>query len=1624
MKIVRILLFAIVILSLTALAGDAQIGFPFGKKKQPFFPPFGVVEPEIVSKHKLELNKGDRIVFMGDTFAERAGMFGYIETLLQARFPELKLTFRNLGYSGDTPASLVADLKGTAEYNHGSNRALNFGTMPKHLTDVKADVIFLCVGMNDSFSGDNGLAEFRKSLEKLVVAYRGEKFNGKTPPRIVLVGPIAHEHVGGDFPNPKEHNKQLEKYTQQMRTFAESNKLPFVDLYTPTHALMSDAQTSARLTINGIHLNELGYWAVSHFLMDQLGFTLPRWSVNIAAGSQNISEKTLSSPPPPIDGKMPSRLMRYLPYVTLGDVTLPKGEMVLVIDKEVCLRTDSQALEMGPFLRNSPMQNAAEKLRLAIVAQNQEWFYKWRAVNGEYIYGRRAAPFGIKNFPGEMAQLEKNVAQLDAKIHKLNASSSKHVVALQSAKSAQKLSDIKRYTETVKVPSVEEVYGQRQGFINGQFVETAADPNEALKHFKLQEGYEINLFASERDFPLHCPLAMAWDAKGRLWVTTMPSYLQYLPGIPPNDKILILEDTKGTGKADKCTVFADRLYLPTGLEFGEGGVYVGAQPNLLFLKDTNGDDVADVRETILHGFGTGDSHHAIHCFVRSPEGALLFNEGIFHRSNVETPTGLLRQRDAGIYRFEPRSHKLETYVSYNFANPWGQVFDRWGFNFIADASGGANYNALPMTGRVEYPRQPPNMKVFTSVVRPTCGCELVSSRHFPPEAQGNLLVNNNIGFQGIKQHKIIEEGSGFKSQEVEPLLFSTDRNFRPVDIKFGPDGALYVVDWYNPLIGHMQYSIRDPGRNHFHGRIWRITAKNRPLVTPAKIAGEPIAKLLDLLKSPEDRTRYRVRAELRERDRFEVRAALEKWIAKEKDNDPDHEHHLLEAMWVYQGIGLMDEELLARLLHAKDFRARAAATRALRHLLPSPLAEEGVGSIPPERALKYLEGQINDEHPRVRLEAVVALSFFKSTRAAEIALQAVEHPTDYYLDYGLKETIATLEPIWKTALMSGKPLQVKASGAAYLLASVPMPELVRMIRTEPVYIALLTREGVAAEHRIDALEGLAKLNKSDYLSELVAAIARVDGMQHRMDGKPEADHRAHAIGDLGSLLASVEQKQLSAQRGQIEKLAFGARLAVSRQTAFAAVIAADQGFEKAWASATKSPQALRDLVDAVPHVRDAKLRADAYPRLMELMKHADDDLRRAAMQAMPSIANKHGETFTVLARLVREGKDRDAGVRAIQQIPRRAWPEPELKPLAQSLLDHVSKLDVKARTQPAALDALQVGEAIAVILNDKRLQEQFSKLGVAAIFMRTVPHNMVYDVAEFTVEAGRPVVVVLENNDIMPHNLIIGAPGSLKEIGMLAEKMASDPDAFKKGFVPATKKVLHATRMLQPRESDRIQFDAPKEPGDYVFVCTFPGHWPVMNGIMRVVPSLSAVSPADRVKYLDAKKWTLPELASDLDKLDAGRNFARGKELFSVRSCNQCHKIGSEGGAIGPDLNDIPKKLASGKFSKTDLLREIIDPSAVIDKKYQIVAFELNTGQTVQGVILYEDGNVIRVAKNQVEPQVEIKRGIVADRTPLPKLSLMPSGLLDRLPREDVLDLLAYVAAGGDASHSAFRRKE
>lgn len=852
----------------------------------------------------LKLQPNDKIVILGNTFAERMQHFNNWETLLHSRFPKEQLVVRNLGYSADT---ITWRLRSQDFQDHGHT-----------LIDHQPNVILACFGFNESFAGPKGLEAFEKDLAKFLADLKELKYptqcfsrgqfnpviqdktgEVKHTPTIVLISPIANENLEsrGILAGTK-NNPNIELYTAAMAKVAQAAGVKFVDLYHPTLKLFADPATD--YTINGCHLNEKGDAAVAAILDEAL----------------------------------------------FGTANTPSGDRAAAIRKEV-----------------------AEK--------NKQFYYDYRSVNGFYIYGGRKNPFGVVNFPAEFAKLRAMVDVRDQRIWK----------AAQGETLPEQIDDSK----TGEFTPIESNFKNEVRILS---------PEESAKLFTVADGFEVNLYASEVEFPdLQNPVAFNFDTKGRLWVATNYTYPHYLPGEPPNDKILIFTDTDGDGKADEQKVFADNLYLPIGLEIADKGVYVSQQPNLVHLKDTDGDDRADASEIVLHGFDSADSHHSLSAFEMGPGGELYFQEGTFHHTQVETPYGPVRVANAAVFRYEPKSEKFNVFVSYSFANPWGHVFDRWGQNFIADASGGANYFAAPFSGDLDFPRKHPGLKQFlVKQWRPTCGNELVSSRNFPDEMQGDYLLNNCIGFQGVLQYRMKEDGSGFSADPVTPLLRSADPNFRPVDLQFGPDGALYVLDWYNPLVGHMQHSVRDPNRSKTRGRIWRIKYTGKPLVEPAKIAGEPIEKLLDLLKVYEDRTRYRVRQELRDRETDQVLAAVDVWVAAQDPADPDYEHHLLEGFWVKQHHNVLDKDLLKKLLSAKDGRARAAAVRALSY------AKDQV-----EEPLKLLQAAINDEHPRVRLEAIRALSFFDSQEALDLTVEALLYDQDDYLEYTLKETQETLQ---------------------------------------------------------------------------------------------------------------------------------------------------------------------------------------------------------------------------------------------------------------------------------------------------------------------------------------------------------------------------------------------------------------------------------------------------------------------------------------------------------------------------------------------------------------------------------------------------------------------------------------
>lgn len=353
----------------------------------------------------LKLQKGDRIVFFGNTFAERLALFSYFETLLASRYPDHDLTFRNLGWSADTLTL--------------QPRPLNFGDMFTHLSGQKADVIFACFGMNEAFEGPAGLHAFESAWRNLLDRFRASKFNGRAP-GLVLVSPIAHEKLGGHLPDPTEHNRNLAQYTRTMENVAAEYETVFIDLFTPTHRLMED-ESIPDLTFNGIHLTRYGDWVVAHLMARALEAGEQSGQIVIdAKGKEQPLEAVLGSfplgpsppGPPPRAGvsKGPLLVVRNLKP---GRYSLKRGNRVLIT---------APAREWERGVPISGESDQAEALRQMIVEKNQHFFYRWRPVNGEYVYGRRAEPFGVISFPPEMKELDEIVAELDRKIWQMSKS--------------------------------------------------------------------------------------------------------------------------------------------------------------------------------------------------------------------------------------------------------------------------------------------------------------------------------------------------------------------------------------------------------------------------------------------------------------------------------------------------------------------------------------------------------------------------------------------------------------------------------------------------------------------------------------------------------------------------------------------------------------------------------------------------------------------------------------------------------------------------------------------------------------------------------------------------------------------------------------------------------------------------------------------------------------------------------------------------------------------------------------------------------------------------------------------------------------------------------------------------
>jgi putative heme-binding domain-containing protein len=649
------------------------------------------------------------------------------------------------------------------------------------------------------------------------------------------------------------------------------------------------------------------------------------------------------------------------------------------------------------------------------------------------------------------------------------------------------------------------------------------DPANELASFTLAEGFEANLFASEADGVIK-PIQMRFDARGRLWVTGSSVYPQIEPGQEPDDKVLILEDTDGDGRSDKTIVFADGLFIPTGIEtLADGsGCYLGHGTELLLLRDTDGDGRADQREVVLRGFGTGDNHQNINSFAWGPGGELWFCQGLHAHARVETPFGIVKLDQAGIWRLNTRTLQLEGFYgsAADPQNPWGFVFTDWGE--ALELAGNNSVVIYPVPGMVKRPKpaQPANIWP-TGRGRKMSGGEIVGTPHFPDHWQGRLIVGGYLN-NGVWTMSIHDDGAGFRLEDTEPLVTSTHSSFRPVDVKFGPDGALYLCDWYNPIIGHYQTSFRHPDRDRKHGRIWRITAKGRALTPKPAFASASPDELSQALLSPDRWTRRFAARLLAEKPRPQVveslarhrfaydvspdRAATDSPVSADRLDVAAKER--ADVLRNHDALAWEDVQQLAKSTNP-SLRAHAAST------LQSPRSSFASADV-----AALLRTLAADPHPRVRLHALVATTYLDTPEAVEIALITADQPGDRFLDFALEQAVHSLKPKWLSAFrdgalsFDGRPDRlarfVRADGTADTLDS--LRALLRSPSLAPAsresFFAILADTGNPAD-----LAAILALEDDSLLGRLLPGVTRAAQLR---DLRPP--------GDLGAITRTLLAK--------------------------------------------------------------------------------------------------------------------------------------------------------------------------------------------------------------------------------------------------------------------------------------------------------------------------------------------------------------------------------------------------------------------------------------------------------------------------------------------------------------------
>ena len=879
-------------------------------------------------------------------------------------------------------------------------------------------------------------------------------------------------------------------------------------------------------------------------------------------------------------------------------------------------------------------------------------------------------------------------------------------------------------------------------------MQDALQPAQSNKLTQVPAGFEMQLFAQEPDITK--PIAMAWDERGRLWIVETVDYPNAFTEVDSvaNDRIKICEDTDGDGKADKFTIFADSLNIPTSITFANDGVILAMAPNFLFLKDTDGDDKADVRTVMFTGWAKQDTHSGPSNLQYGFDNKIW---GVVGYSGFNgTIDGKPQHFPQGVYHFKSDGTDFE-FLGRTSNNTWGLGISEDNNVFISTANNTHSaYYSLPswhmlrkvagqpsvdpvqkIDGHYDVHAMTPNLRQvdvmggFTSAT----GHHLYTARNFPKEYWNRIAFICEPTVRLVHQAVMEPDGAGFKEKDGWNLLASSDEWFAPVQAEVGPDGAVWIADWYNFIIQHnvfvkeqapretvLPFTDQPHGkgnafesklRDSVHGRIYRIVHKDAKPYKPLKLSKQDVTGLVAALSNDNMFWRMTAQRLLVESQAKSAIPSLYKIINDQKVDEVGLNSPAVHALWTLQGLGELDAASLAVVNKALKHPAAGVRKAALEVL---PHNNKSIAAI-------SQSGVLNDRSLQTRLAAFRALADYPASPQVGALLykasQVAQNRKDPWLARALFAAVITHEHGFVAVADAASPYVKALQQATYTLERNGMPLTVDVSGKEITIEALLSKresrglEGPIVVHG-DKQNGYALFVSQDKLTMVV----NLKGIAYKaVTTEPLPD--------------KMEIKAQLLKTGQI-------RIALN---------------------------------DAV-----------------------------AATGKAPGLFSA---PFTTA---VRTGED----------------PQEE-----QRVAEYAGRLRGDLRN-------------ITLSVNKAGNEGAATAIPSVVIDLKVVKDIMQYDKKRFTVKAGQNVTIRLENPDGMQHNLLIIKPGTLPIVGAAADAMVRDPKASQMQYVPKVPQVLHSTRLLNPGETVSLKFTAPNTPGEYPFVCTFPGHWRGMNGIMVV----------------------------------------------------------------------------------------------------------------------------------------------------------------------------------------------